>query len=259
MISRREFLTAAAAASALLADKSGFGLRQALAKEQLTQEHLLKASPVGQLTLLHITDIHAQLKPVYFREPSVNIGVGEVKGKPPHLTGRDFLAQFGIAGNSAEAYALTCEDFTALARNYGRMGGLDRIATIIKAVRDERGDGNVLLLDGGDTWQGSWTSLKTKGQDMIDLMALIKPEAMVGHWEFTYGTDRVKEASGRAALSVPRAECPRQGMAGAGVQGLGRVRARRREGRRDRPGLPLYPDRQSALDDPGLGVRHSRG
>jgi sulfur-oxidizing protein SoxB len=194
MISRRDFLAAAAAASALLADQRGIGLGKAIAQEKLTQEMLLRASPVGSLTILHVTDIHAQLKPVYFREPSVNIGMGEAKGKPPHLTGRDFLAYFGVPQGSPQAHALTWSDFVALAKTNGRMGGLDRIATIIKAIRAERGDGNVLLLDGGDTWQGSWTSLQTKGQDMIDLMALMKPDAMVGHWDFTYGADRVKEA-----------------------------------------------------------------
>src|SRR3990172_5400298 len=124
MISRRDFLPAAAAASALLADKRGLG--RAIAQEKLTQETLLRASPVGSLTILHVTDIHAQLKPVYFREPSLNIDVCEARGNPPHLTGRDFLAQFGVAESSAAAHALTSDDFVALAKTYGRMGGLDR-------------------------------------------------------------------------------------------------------------------------------------
>ncbi len=193
MFSRREFLAAAAAASALLAGQ-GLPLSRALAQQKLTQEMLLKSAPVGKLTILHLTDIHAQLKPIYFREPSINIGVGEAKGQPPHLTGDAFLKAFGIAPGSADAYALTSEDFAALAKGYGRMGGLDRIATVVKTIRAERGEDNVLFLDGGDTWQGSWTSLQTKGQDMIDLMTLLKPDAMVGHWEFTYGADRVREA-----------------------------------------------------------------
>ncbi len=195
MISRREFLAAAAAASALFADGKGLGLKQAIAQGKVTQDRLLNASPVGALTILHLTDIHAQLKPIYFREPSVNIGVGEARGRPPHLTGRDFITHYGLAAGSPEAYALTWDDYVALAKTYGRMGGLDRIATIIKAIRAERGAGNVLFVDGGDTWQGSWTSLQTKGQDMIDLMALIKPDAMVAHWEFTYGAERVKEVA----------------------------------------------------------------
>jgi sulfur-oxidizing protein SoxB len=194
MFSRREFLTAAAAASAIVAGSAGGPFRRALAQQKLTQDTLLRAHPVGRLTILHLTDIHAQLEPVYFREPSINLGAGEAKGKPPHLTGKDFLKAFGIEEGSADAYALTSEDFAALARSYGRMGGLDRIATVIKIVRAERGEDNVLFLDGGDTWQGSWSSLQTKGQDMIDLMSLIKPDAMVGHWEFTYGAERVRQA-----------------------------------------------------------------
>ena len=123
--------------------------------------------------------------------PSI-IGVGEAKGKVPHLTGAEFLKTFGIAPKTAEAYALTDQDFAELARDYGRMGGLDRIATLVKAIRAERGN-SVLLLDGGDTWTNSWTSLKTKGQDMVDVMNLLKPDAMTGHWEFTLGAERVKE------------------------------------------------------------------
>jgi S-sulfosulfanyl-L-cysteine sulfohydrolase len=194
MFSRREFLAAAAAASAVLAGTSGLSFRQALAQQKLTQDALLRAEPVGRLTILHLTDLHAQVKPVYFREPSINLGVGAAKGQPPHLTGEAFLKAYGITAGSADAYALTSEDFSALAKSYGRMGGLDRIATIVKAVRGERGEDNVLFLDGGDSWQGSWSSLQTRGQDMIDLMSLMKPDAMVGHWEFTYGAERVRQA-----------------------------------------------------------------
>ena len=131
-----------------------------------------------------------------FREPSVNLGVGEAKGLVPHVAGTAFLDLYNIAPGSAAAYALTSDDFAALAKNYGRMGGLDRIATILKAIRAERGE-RVLLLDGGDTWQNSWTSLISKGQDMVDCMALLKADAMVGHWEFTLGAERVKELVGQ--------------------------------------------------------------
>jgi sulfur-oxidizing protein SoxB len=195
MFSRREFLAAAAAVSAFLAGSTGLSFTRALAQQKLTQDALLRADPVGRLTILHLTDLHAQLKPVYFREPSINLGVGEARGKPPHLTGKTFLDAYGLKEGTADAYALTSEDFVTLAKSYGRMGGLDRIATIVKAVRSERGAGNVLFLDGGDSWQGSWSSLKTKGQDMIDLMSMLKPDAMVGHWEFTYGAERVREAA----------------------------------------------------------------
>jgi sulfur-oxidizing protein SoxB len=188
MFSRREFLQTAAATAAILSE----GWTRAFAQQRLTQESLLAFEPLGNVTLVHVADLHAQLMPVYFREPSVNLGVGEAKGLVPHITGRALLDQYGIPPGSPAAYALASEDFTALAKSYGRMGGLDRIATILKAIRAERGD-RVVFLDGGDTWQNSYTSLMTKGQDMVDCMALLKPDAMVGHWEFTLGAERVKE------------------------------------------------------------------
>jgi sulfur-oxidizing protein SoxB len=188
MISRREFLQATAAASALVLGPLG----QVAAQQRLTQADITQFDALGRLTILHVTDIHAQLMPLHFREPSINLGVGEVKGQPPHLTDAEFRAYFKIATGSADAFALTSDDFISLARNYGRMGGLDRIATLVAAVRAERGADNVLLLDGGDTWQGSWTALKTDGQDMVDVMSALKLDAMTAHWEFTLGADRVK-------------------------------------------------------------------
>jgi sulfur-oxidizing protein SoxB len=188
MISRREFVQVAAAVAAI----APIGWSRSFAQQQLTQADLLKFDSVGNVTLLHVTDLHGQLRPVYFREPSVNLGVGDVKGLVPHLTGRALLDHYKIPAGSRAAYALSSEDFAALAKSYGRIGGLDRIATIVKAVRAERGE-RVLLLDGGDTWQNSYTSLQTKGQDMVDCMALLKPDAMTGHWEFTLGEARVKE------------------------------------------------------------------
>jgi sulfur-oxidizing protein SoxB len=191
MINRRDFL---AAAAALSAEFSCPDLASAARKQALTQNDLLAHKAAGKLTLLHVTDIHAQTKPIYYREPSVNLGAGEAKGRPPHLTQADFLRYFNITQGSAGAYALTSTDYEALARNYGKLGGLDRVATILKAVRAERGESNVLFLDGGDTWQGSWVALKTQAQDMIELMSLLKTDAMSGHWEFTYGNERVKAA-----------------------------------------------------------------
>ena len=191
MISRRDFLTATIAAGTLAAG-SGLPLGRLAAQGRLTQEQLLAFEPLGNVTLVHVTDIHAQLVPLYFREPSVNIGVGDAKGQVPHLVGAELRKAFRIADKSAEAYALTYDDFAALAKDYGRMGGLDRIATILKAIRAQRGD-RMLLLDGGDTWTNSWTALQTKGQDMVDAMNLLKPDAMTGHWEFTLGEARVKE------------------------------------------------------------------
>lgn len=193
MISRREFMQAAVAAAAITG-ASGFGNWSSLAaKQALTEKDILSFKPKGNVTLVHLTDIHAQLMPIYFREPSINIGIGDVIGKPPHVTGKDFLSMFNIASGSPEAYALTSEDFTSLAKSYGRMGGADRIATVLKAIRAERGDDKTLFLDGGDTWQGSYTSYKTNGQDMVEVMNALKPDAMTGHWEFTYGQERVTE------------------------------------------------------------------
>ena len=130
------------------------------------QDDLLRFKATGQVTLLNFTDLHAQLVPLYFREPSANLGVGADRGLPPHLVGEKLLEAYKLGRGSAEAYALTCTDFEALARTYGRIGGLDRLATLIKAIRAERGD-KVLLLDGGDTWQGSYTALQSKGADMV--------------------------------------------------------------------------------------------
>ena len=191
MISRRHFLQAGMAASAIVG-ASGFGNWARLAAQQaLTQDDLLGFDTFGNVSLVHVTDIHAQLKPIWFREPSVNLGVGEVKGVVPHLTGTDFLRRFDIAPGSPDAYALTHVDFASLAREYGRMGGLDRVATVVKAIRGDRPD--ALLLDGGDTWHGSYTCYHTQGQDMVNAMNALKPDAMTFHWEFTLGQERVRE------------------------------------------------------------------
>ena len=191
MRSRREFLQFAAVSAGVFAAYPSFVT--AAARQKLTQDDLLSFDAKGQVTLLHLTDIHGQLKPVYFRPPSENYGVGNFEGIPPHLVGKNFLSHFGIEPGSALAYAHTMVDYESLTRYYGRLGGLDRTATLIKAIRAERGDDNVLLLDGGDTWQGSYTSLKTQGADMVSAMKRLKPDAMVGHWEFTFGKDRVEE------------------------------------------------------------------
>lgn len=190
MISRRDFATAAASAAALLAGSAG-RLAHVAAQARLSQADLLRFEPLGNVTLLHVTDIHGQLMPIHFREPSINIGVGEAKGKVPHLTGADVRAAFKLPAKSPDAFALSHEDFAELAKTYGRMGGIDRLATLIKAVRAERGD-KVLLLDGGDTWTNSWTSLRTEGADMVEVMNLLKPDAITGHWEFTLGEARVR-------------------------------------------------------------------
>ena len=189
MFDRRGFLQVALAASAFAAPGT---LGRAAAGQAIGQDELLRFDPVGQVTLLHFTDIHAQLAPIYFREPSTNIGVGKFRGLPPHVTGQAMLDMFGIRGGTPEAYALSSQDFTALGREYGRVGGLDCMATLIKAIRAER-PASTILLDGGDTWQGSYTALKTGGADMVTAMNALGVEAMTGHWEFTYGADRVRE------------------------------------------------------------------
>jgi len=157
----------------------------------LTQDQLLEFDTFGNVTLIHITGIHAQLKPIWFREPEWNIGVGDAKGQPPHVVGAEFAAMFGLAAGSADAYALTYQDFDALGKTYGKMGGMDRVATVVKSIRAARPD--ALLLDGGDTWHGSMTSHLTKGQDVVDVMNALGVEAMTSHWEWTLGTERVKE------------------------------------------------------------------
>ena len=166
MLTKREFLQASVAAAAIFG--AGGKLASAAARQSISQDDLLAFDAVGQATILHATDIHGHLLPVYFREPSINLGVGEAKGQPPHVVGKDFLGLYGMEAGTPEAYALTPEDFTGLAKTFGKLGGLDRMATIVKAVRAERGDSNVLLLDGGDTWQGSYTAMKTEGADMIE-------------------------------------------------------------------------------------------
>ncbi|MGR3814909.1 MAG: thiosulfohydrolase SoxB [Cognatishimia activa] len=191
MISRRDFLQVSMAASALLG-ASGFGNWARLAAQQkLTQDQLLNFDTYGNVSLIHVTDIHGQLKPIYFREPSINIGVGSNKGAVPHVTGADFRKLYGINDGSPSHYALSSGDFAALAEGYGRVGGMDRVATVINAIRADRPD--AILLDGGDTWHGSYTTYHTQGQDMVNVMNALKPDAMTFHWEFTLGSDRVNE------------------------------------------------------------------
>jgi S-sulfosulfanyl-L-cysteine sulfohydrolase len=185
-MSRREFLQtlAVAAASGLILDG-----RQALAAGDA--EALYHVPPYGNVSLLHFTDCHAQLLPIYFREPSMNIGVASSRGKPPHLVGEALLKHFHIRPGTPQAHAFTYLNFTQAAHIYGKMGGFAHLATLIKQVRASRP--HALLLDGGDTWQGSATALWTKGQDMIDATKLLGVDVMTAHWEFTYGADRVKQ------------------------------------------------------------------
>ena len=190
-VSRRDFMQVAMASAAIYG-ASGFGKWGRLAAQQaVTQDDLLGFDTFGNVSLIHITDIHAQLNPIYFREPSVNIGVGENKGAVPHITGADFRRAYGIEENSYAHYALSSGDSASLAAGYGRVGGLDRVSTVVNAIRADRPD--ALLLDGGDTWHGSYTCYHTDGQDMVNVMNKLKPDAMTFHWEFTLGSERVTE------------------------------------------------------------------
>jgi len=189
-LSRREFLQMLAAASAA---GMGFGCSNgAKTGGNTAAGKLYDVAPFGNLTLLHFTDCHAQLMPIYFREPNVNIGVGDAMGKPPHLVGEALLKHFNVAPNTIEAHALTYLNFTEAARQYGKVGGFAHMATLVKNLRASRPN-RTLLLDSGDTWQGSATALWTKGQDMVDACKLLGVDIMTGHWEFTYGAARVKE------------------------------------------------------------------
>ena len=191
MLSRRDFLQVGMATTAIYGS-SGFGNFSKLAAQQkLKQEDLLEFDTYGNVSLIHITDIHGQLKPIYFREPEINLGVGSALGQVPHITGANFRKMYGINDGSPSHYALTHNDFSALAQQYGRVGGLDRVATVIKAIRADRPD--AILLDGGDTWHGSYTCHHSQGQDMVNVMNALKTEAMTFHWEFTLGSDRVHE------------------------------------------------------------------
>ena len=191
MFSRRDFLQVGMATSAIYG-ASGFGSFSRLAAQQkLSQDDLLQFDTYGNVSLIHITDIHAQLKPIYFREPEINLGVGSALGQVPHITGANFRKMYGIDDGSPSHYALTHNDFSALASEYGRVGGLDRVATVVKAIRADRPD--AILLDGGDTWHGSYTCHHTQGQDMVNVMNALNTEAMTFHWEFTLGSDRVHE------------------------------------------------------------------
>lgn len=185
-MSRREFLQVLAVASA-----GGFALDRSLALAGQAGDKLYDLPRFGNVSLLHFTDCHAQLQPVYFREPNVNLGIAGSSGKPPHLVGEALLKHFGMGQKTPEAYAFTYIDFDLAAKTYGKVGGFAHLATLVKQVKASRP--GALLLDGGDTWQGSGTALWTKGQDMIDAQKLLGVDIMTGHWEFTLGADRVKE------------------------------------------------------------------
>ncbi|WP_395688063.1 thiosulfohydrolase SoxB [Caenimonas koreensis] len=186
-LSKRDFLQVMASASA-----AGMALgRYADADAATAQQGLYDLPAFGNVSLLHMTDCHAQLKPIYFREPSVNLGLGTMQGRLPHLVGEQLLKAVGVRPGTAMAHAFTYLDFDKASRRYGKVGGFAHLATLVKMLKASRP--GALLLDGGDTWQGSATSLWTNAQDMVDACKLLGVDVMTGHWEFTYGMDRVKE------------------------------------------------------------------
>ena len=186
--SRREFMQVLAVASA-----AGMAIshKDVLAATPGAGERLYDLPKFGNVSFMHFTDCHAQLMPIYFREPSVNLGVGEAVGRPPHVVGEQLLKFYGIKPNTAQAHAFSYLNFDKAARTYGKVGGFAHLATLVKQIQANRP--HALLLDGGDTWQGSATSLWTNGQDMVDACKLLGVDIMTPHWEFTFGADRVKE------------------------------------------------------------------
>jgi len=187
-IGRREFLQMLAVASA---GGMALGQKDVLAGDMAAAQKLYELPKFGNVSFMHFTDCHAQLKPIYFREPSVNIGISEALGRPPHLVGENLLKHFKIAPGTPAAHAFTYLNFEQAAKTYGKVGGFAHLATLVKQVRASRP--YALLLDGGDTWQGSATALWTNGQDMVDACKLLGVNLMTPHWEFTLGADRVKE------------------------------------------------------------------
>src|SRR5438270_13350968 len=176
-IRRRDFLTFA----------GGAALSGALPRTGRAADGVYDLQRFGNARILHMTDTHAQLSPLYFREPSVNLGIGAMAGKPPHLVGRAFLERFGIKPDSADAYAFTCLDFEKSAVRFGKLGGFAHLKTLIDRLRSDAGPGRSVLLDGGDLWQGTGLANTMQGADMVEAANLLGIEAMTGHWEFTYG------------------------------------------------------------------------
>ena len=186
--SRREFMQLLAVASA-----SGMAIshKDVLAGNHSAAQRLYDLPKFGNVSFMHFTDCHAQLTPIYFREPNVNMGIGEAFGRPPHIVGDKLLKHFNIKPNTPEAHAFSYLNFDEAARSFGRVGGFAHMATLVKQIK--AGRPHALLLDGGDTWQGSATSLWTNAQDMVDACKLLGVNIMTPHWEFTFGAKRVKE------------------------------------------------------------------
>ncbi len=195
-LSRREFIQimGLAAAAGMLPgcdSKPGAGKKAAAPAAGRAGAGMYDLPRFGNVTLMHMTDCHAQLLPIYFREPNVNLGLGSSFGKPPHLVGDKLLEYFGIKPNTPEAHAFTYLNFVEAAQQYGKVGGFAHLATLVKKLRADHGPDKTLLLDGGDTWQGSGTALWTRGQDMVEACNRLGVDVMTGHWEYTYLEDEI--------------------------------------------------------------------
>ena len=242
-LNRREFLSVMVAASAagILPYR---GARAA--------DALYDLPSFGNVRILHFTDCHAQLLPVYFREPDTNLGLGPARGRPPHLVGQAFLDHYGLSTGSAEAHALTYLDFPSLAEKYGKVGGFAHLSTLISRLREAAGADHTLLLDGGDTWQGSATAMWSQGADMVEACNRLGVDVMTGHWEFTYGEEAL-----RANLAQSEAEFVAQNVflteealfderpafdeeTGHAFPALYPARCRGRAGGCDRAGVPVH-------------------
>jgi sulfur-oxidizing protein SoxB len=188
-LSRREFvyMTAMLSAAPVFAN-SHTRLANTVSKKP---EDYYKLDSFGNVRLMHMTDSHAQLLPVYFREPDVNLGFNSNYGKVPHIVGEKLLDHYGIKGNKRLEYAFSCVNFEKHAKHMGRVGGFAQIKTVVNYLRNNFGANKTLLMDGGDTWQGSWTSLQTRGKDMVQAMNKLGVDVAVGHWEFTYLAEEV--------------------------------------------------------------------
>ncbi|MCP4702283.1 MAG: thiosulfohydrolase SoxB [Gammaproteobacteria bacterium] len=188
-MNRREFLQILAAGSAAGLNLARPGRAATIEKEA---ENLYDFPAFGNVSLLHFTDCHGQLLPVWFREPSINLGLGDMYGKPPHLAGRHLLKHFNLREGSLSAHAYTHLDFVELARKYGKTGGFAHLAALVKNLREQRP--GALLLDGGDTWGGGGaTAIWTNARDMVEACLLLGVDVMTGHWEFIFGAKRVRE------------------------------------------------------------------
>ena len=235
-----------------------------------SEENLYEVKPFGEVRLLHTTDTHAQLLPLYYREPDANLGLGPFRGKPPHLVGRHLLQKLKLAADSRLAHLLTPVNFNELAHRYGKVGGFAHLASLCRRLRQEYGKEKTLHLDGGDLWQGSATALYTQGRDMVAAANLLGIDIMVGHWEFTYPEtvlraniadfqgDFIAQNVLVREESLFNAPSPTTKKNRPCLPAACHQNRRRAPHRRHRPSLPLHPHRQPATLHPGLDLRHPR-